>query len=93
MAGKGWDKQFEMPIDLADRRELVTLRDAIKCLVETVPVKERNMPQVTTAADLLTRASEGSDAWVLLARMGTMQALHRHAVRVFNPDRNGGSGS
>jgi hypothetical protein len=87
MAGRGWDKRFDMPIELPDGTTLKTLRDAIKYLAATVPAKERDMPQVKLAADLLTRAAEGSDAWVLLAGMATGQALHRHDVRVFNPDR------
>lgn len=62
MAGRGWDKRFELPIDLPHGTTLNTLRDAIKHLAATVPAKERDMPQVKTAADLLTRAAEGSDA-------------------------------
>jgi hypothetical protein len=67
MAGRGWDQRFDMPIELPDGTTLKTLRDAIKHRAATIPAKERDMPQVKTAAELLTRAAEGSDAWVLLA--------------------------
>jgi hypothetical protein len=78
---------FEMPIDLPDGTTLNTLRDAIKHLAATVPTKEREMPQVETAAEMLTRAAEGSDAWLYFASIAVLQALHRHEQRVFNPDR------
>jgi hypothetical protein len=29
MAGRGWDKRFDMPIDLPDGSKLKTLRDAL----------------------------------------------------------------
>jgi hypothetical protein len=45
------------------------------------------MPQVKLAAILLTRAAEEHDAWLLFARVATLQALHRHTERLFNPDR------
>jgi hypothetical protein len=31
--------------------------------------------------------SEREIAWVFLARMATLQAIHRHEARQFNPDR------
>jgi hypothetical protein len=74
MAGRGWDKRFDMPIELPDGTMLKTLRDAIKHLAATVLAKERDMPQVKTAADLLTRAAEGSDAWLFFARAAVGQA-------------------
>jgi hypothetical protein len=36
---------------------------------------------------MLTNAAEREVAWVFLARMATLQAIHRNTVRVFNPDR------
>jgi hypothetical protein len=44
------------------------------------------MPAVTTAAEMLTNAAEREIAWVFLARMATLQAIHRHEVRQFNPN-------
>jgi hypothetical protein len=43
------------------------------------------MPAVTTAAEMLTYAAERGIAWIFLARMAVMKALHRHEVRAFNP--------
>lgn len=45
------------------------------------------MPQVATAAEMSTRAAEGSEAWMFFANMAVLQALHRHEPHVFNPDR------
>ena len=86
MAADGWRRKFDQPIVTPDGATLRTLRDAIKHLAATVPTKERDMPQVTTAADLLTRAAEGSEAWMYFAKIAVLQALHRHTKRVFNPD-------
>ncbi|WP_212440061.1 hypothetical protein [Bradyrhizobium sp. AUGA SZCCT0431] len=44
------------------------------------------MPAVTTAAEMLTYAAERRIAWMILARMVTLKAIHRHEVRQFNPD-------
>jgi hypothetical protein len=59
MAGRGWDKHFDIPIELPDGTTLKTLRDAIKHLAKVIPAKERDMPQVATAADLLTASPRG----------------------------------
>ena len=63
---------------------LTTLRGAIAYLAKTVPESERSMPAVTTAAEMLTNAAEREIAWVFLARMAVLKALHRHEARQFN---------
>jgi hypothetical protein len=73
---------------LPDGGRLNTLREAVAYLAKPVPKSERNMPAVTTAAEMLTYAAEREIAWVFLARMATLQAIHRHEVRQFNPDAN-----
>jgi len=35
---------------------------------------------------MLTYAAERGTAWMFLARMATLKAIHRHDVRQFNPD-------
>jgi hypothetical protein len=35
----------------------------------------------------LIRAAETGGAWLMLARIGVLKALHRDRVREFNPDR------
>jgi hypothetical protein len=86
MADKGWQRKFDDPIDLPDGTRLNTLREAVAYLAKTVPKSEFDMPVVTTAAEMLTYAAEREIAWVFLARMATLQAIHRHEVRQFNPD-------
>jgi hypothetical protein len=81
-----WDSRFAEPIVLPDGAKLVTLRQAIAHLVKTVAAAERGSPAVLTAAEMLTNAAEHRGP-IEFARIGTLQALNRHAVRVFNPDR------
>ena len=84
MADKGWQRQFDDPIDLPDGTRLNTLREAVAYLAKTVLKSERDMPAVTTAAEMLTYAAERG--WpTTLARIGVLKALLRHEVRQFNP--------
>jgi hypothetical protein len=55
--------------------------------VKAIPNAERGMPEVLTAAEMLTNAAEREGAWVFFARAATLQAIHRNEVRVFNPNR------
>ena len=82
---KGWQRRFDVPIETPDGTRLNTLREAIAYLAKIVPKSERNMPAVTTAAEMLTYAAE-RDWPTNQARIGVMKALHRHEVRQFNPD-------
>ena len=81
-----WSRRFDGPIELPDGRKLKTLAEAIAYLAETVPKAERKHPTVVIAADHLTRAAEQNYS-MSFARMATLQAIHRHRPRVFNPDR------
>jgi hypothetical protein len=81
-----WTLRFTEPIVLADGVKLVSLRHAIAHLVKTIPAAERSLPAVLTAAEMLTAAAEHGGP-VEFARIATIQALNRHAQRVFNPDR------
>jgi len=53
-----WDSRFDDPIPLPDDAQPKTLREAISYLAKTVPKSERDMPAVTTAAEMLTNAAE-----------------------------------
>ncbi|MBR1193873.1 hypothetical protein JQ634_35385 [Bradyrhizobium sp. AUGA SZCCT0240] len=86
MTDGGWQRKFDEPIETPDGNQLHTLREAIVYLAETVPKSERDMPAVTTAAEMLTNAAERGAAWIFLARMATLKAIHRHEVRQFNPN-------
>ena len=88
MAADGWLRKFDNPIITPDGTMLRTLRDAIKHLAATVPAKERDMPQIKTAAELVTRAAEGSEAWMFFAKIAVLQALLRHQERVFSDRKN-----
>ena len=81
-----WSRKFDDPIPLPDGAQLHTLREAIAYLAKAVPKSERDMPAVTTAAEMLTYAAERELAWMFLARMATLQAIHRHQARQLNPD-------
>ena len=83
MANKGWSKRFDEPIVLD---ALTTLRQAVVYLAKTVPKAERNHEKVLIAADHLTRSADQNYP-MLFARAATLQAIHRHQVRVFNPNR------
>jgi hypothetical protein len=84
---RGWQRRFDDPIPLPDGTQLKTLRDAILYLVKAIPTAERDMPEVLTAAEMLTNAAERESAWMFFAHAATLQAIHRNEVRVFNPDR------
>jgi hypothetical protein len=58
-------------------RRLVTLRNAIKHLSETVPKSEHDHPKVQHAAASLAGAAEGRD-FVMHARIAVIQALERN---------------
>jgi len=81
-----WDSRFAEPIDLPGGVRLASLREAIVHLVNTIPSSERALPVVLTAAELITSAAERSGP-IEFARIATLRAINRHAVREFNPDR------
>ncbi|MEY9394355.1 hypothetical protein ABIF66_005021 [Bradyrhizobium japonicum] len=76
----GWLRAFDAPIITPDGKTLVTLRDAIRYLSETVPARERKHPRVLIAATVLTDAAEGRDL-VMHARIATLRALNRDEER------------
>jgi hypothetical protein len=57
-AERGWQRKFDDPIETSDGTRLNTLREAVAYLAKTVPESERDMPAVTTPAEMLpTRPS------------------------------------
>ena len=74
MAEDGWQRELDDPIETPDGGLLHTLREAVANLAKTVPKSERDMPAVTTAAEMLTYAAERGIAWMFLARMATLRA-------------------
>jgi hypothetical protein len=53
----GWQRKFDEPIKAPDGTRFNTLREAVAYLAKTVPKSERDMPAVTTAAEMLTYAA------------------------------------
>ncbi|MBN8987400.1 MAG: hypothetical protein J0H42_04090 [Rhizobiales bacterium] len=87
MPKDGWKRRFEDPIITPDGETLRTLRDAIKYLGRTVAKAEYGHEAVTTASTILTQSAEGGPAWMFMARMATLKAIHRHdPPPPFNPD-------
>jgi hypothetical protein len=82
----GRQSKFDEPIELPDGRKLKTLAEAMAWLAKEIPKSEHKMEKVQTAAHLVTRAAEHGGP-MIFARMGMLQAIHRHQKRVFNPDR------
>jgi hypothetical protein len=85
-AERGWQRKFGDPIEAPDGTRLTTLREAIAYLAKTFPKADRDLPAVTTAAEMLTYAAERGMAWMFMARIGVMRTLHRNEVRQLNPD-------
>jgi hypothetical protein len=81
-----WDRRFAEPIELPTGKRLTTLREAIAHLGKVIPKSEHDMPEVQTAAELLTKAAE-HDGPIEFARIGTLRAINRHVSRVFDPSR------
>ena len=81
-----WDSRFAQPIELPGGVKLASLREAILHLVNTVPSFERSSPVVLTAAEMITSAAERGGP-IEFARIATLRAVSRHAVREFDPTR------
>jgi hypothetical protein len=50
----GWSRRFDDPIVLPDANKLIPLREAIAYLAKTVPKAQQAMPEVLSAAKILT---------------------------------------
>ena len=71
-----WDERFAEPIVLDDGTKLATLREALAYLAKIISKAERNLPEVLTAADTMTKAAEQGGT-VEFARIATLQAINR----------------
>jgi hypothetical protein len=77
---------FDDPIPLPKGRQLVTLKDAAR-YIQKLPKAEQQIEEWQTAVEALILVAESNGGPTMLARIGIMQALNRHVVREFNPDR------
>ena len=64
----------------------MTLREAATYITK-LPKAEQDLEIWQIAVEHLIRAAETGGAWLMLARIGVLKALHRGVVREFNPDR------
>ena len=80
-----WDQRFFDPIELPGRKKLVTLRDAA-IYITKLPKAEHDAEEWLAAMEALLLVAE-SDGPTMFARIGVMQAINRHHVREFDPDR------
>jgi hypothetical protein len=71
-----WDDRFAEPIVLEDGTKLASLRQAIAHLAKFIPKAERNLPEVLTASNMMTKAAEQGGP-VEFARIATLQAINR----------------
>lgn len=68
MAKKGWSRPFEDPIELADGRELLTLKNAADYIMR-LPKAEQKHEKWQTAVEVLIMAAEGRGP-LMHARIG-----------------------
>ena len=73
-----WSTSFVDPIILPDGRKLRTLKDAADYITK-LPEKESDLPEWQTAIEVLMLVSRGGPT--VMARIGVMKALNRHAGR------------
>ena len=85
MPDRGWKRAFDEPIPLPRSRALVTLEDAGKYITK-LPKAEHEAPECQAAMQALLLVAK-SGGPTMLARIGIMQALHRHEIRMFDTDR------
>ena len=80
-----WSTPFDEPIPLPGGGKIVTLRDA-GAYITTLSKSEYRAPEWQAAMQaLILVATKGGPT--MLARIGIMQALHRHEIREFDTDR------
>jgi hypothetical protein len=79
-----WSTPFSDPIELPGGRKLVT---QCRPLHSETAKAQHDLPHWQDAVEHLMRASAGSPAWLMFARMFMLRALHHGVERVFSTDR------
>jgi hypothetical protein len=85
MARRGWKRPFDDPIPVPRGRQLVTLEDAAK-YIQRRPKAEQQLAEWQTAVEAMLVVVDHNGP-TMMARIGVMRALNRHAVREFNLNR------
>ena len=83
MPERGWQRRFEDPILLPDRRSLHTLRDAADYITGP-PKEESDLAQWQVASEALILVARSGPT--MLPRIPFLKALNRDVVLAFNPD-------
>jgi hypothetical protein len=83
VSATNWARKFDDPVTLPDGRKLTRLKEAMAWLAKEIPKSEHGMKEVQAAAHCVTEAAE-NNGLMDFARMGMMQAIHRHERRVFS---------
>ena len=82
---RGWKRQFDEPIPLPRGRQLVTLEDAGRYIME-LPEAEQQLDVWQAAAEaLMLVATLGGPT--MFARIGMLRALNPKVVRTFGSSR------
>jgi hypothetical protein len=80
-----WSREFDDPIPLPRRRQLVTLKDAADYIMKQ-PKAEQKLQEWQAATEALIMAAEDRGP-LMHAHIGMLRALNRHVEPVFNPSR------
>jgi hypothetical protein len=80
-----WSRRFDEPIELSNGHRIVTLRDAVTWLVETVPKDQHGTTELRALARALSEAAQ--DGSMLLANISMIQAIERHQPGMLMPNR------
>jgi hypothetical protein len=85
ISDRGWQRQFEDPIDLPGGRRLVTLKDAADHIMR-LSKAEQNLQQWQAVVEALIMVAERRGP-LLHARVGMLRAMNHGVERVFNSNR------
>jgi hypothetical protein len=78
VADRGWKRRFDDPIPLPRGRQLVTIEDAAK-YIQNLPKAEQQIDEWQAAVEALLLVVENNGP-TMMARIGVMRALNRHAM-------------
>ena len=73
-----WSLRFDEPIVVPDGAKLASLGEAVAHLGKVIPKPDHDMPAVTTATELLTKAAEHGGGYLI--------AQAEFAFRISAPD-------
>jgi hypothetical protein len=82
-----WDERFAERIVLDDGTKLATLREALTHLAKIITKAERNLPEVLTASDIMTKAAEQGGPVEFARSINRVRSLaQRHEMQTSQAD-------